>query len=347
MKYFLLLLFYTGSLCAQNRTRRDTVYYQKFSSDLIVGVFQAYRSFNNEFRQFIVPDSNNLSTHRYIAESKLVTGIEVNYDKFGFSLGIRSAPQANSQGKGNTTTLNGSFNFGGNRWLLENSARLFRGFYDNTPYAYDSLTRSRGDYLHQPSFSNTLLRSKFLYFTNHRRYAFRSAYACNYRQRRSGGTWIFGAGITYNNLQNDSSFFPAPSKPYYQGYSEMNHLGVLAVSLNAGGAFSLVLWRAFFIHAMFIVGPEQQWRNYGYLDRPSQRLSYISLSGDLRSSIGFNFERLYIISYSLNGFAVYNSSAVGLTSSSLGGGLILGWRFHSRTPEFYKKFQASRLYSFF
>jgi hypothetical protein len=313
----------------------------------MVGIFQSYRDFNNNFKQFGEKDSLGISNNNYVAESQLTTGIEINYDKFSFGFAIKSTPQKNSSGKGNTRTFNGNLNFGGNKWYLENSVRYFKGFYDSNTAAYDSTFKETGNYYYQPNLTNTLFRSKFLYFTNHKRYSFRSNYVCNYRQLRSGATWIFSANISYNYLRNDSSFFPLPARPYYGSYAGMNGLKVFSTSLNAGGAVSLVLWRAFFVHLMFIVGPEQQWRTYNYLDGPSRNLSYFSLSGDVRGSIGLNFKRFYFMSFTRNDFAVYNSSFVGLTNKSVGGGFILGWRFNSRVPEFYRKFQGSRLYAFF
>ncbi|PBQ31827.1 hypothetical protein CNR22_08620 [Sphingobacteriaceae bacterium] len=347
MKYPLLFLFFAGTLAAQKKAAWDTTRYQKFSSNLMVGIFQSYRNFNNEFQQFTIPDSLGISKHKYVAESNLTTGIEVNYDKFSLGFAVKSTPKQNHNARGNTKTVSANFNFGGNRWMLENSIRYFKGFYDANTANYDTTFKETGNYYYQPDFTNTLFRSKFLYFTNHKRYSFRSAYVCNYRQLKSGATWIFSGNSTYNYLRNDSSFFPAATQAYYGDYGAMNGMKVFAVSLNAGGAASLVIWKAFFINFMFIVGPEQQWRTYNYTDGPSRNLSYFSLSGDVRGSIGLNFRRFYFMSFSRNDFAVYNSSFVGLTNSSIGGGFIMGWRFNSKTPEFYKKLQSTKLYSFF
>jgi hypothetical protein len=344
MKYLVLSLFFTGTFMAQQKTVWDTTKYQKFKSNLIVGIFQSYRNFNNQFQQFNIPDTAGISKSDYFAESKLVTGIEVTYDKFNFALGLRSTPQKINSGKGNTKTLNSNFNVGGNTWLLENSLRYFKGFYDmNTP-AYDSSFKETGRYYYQPEFTNTLVRSKFLYFTNHRKFSVRSGYACNYRQLKSAATWIFSGNINYNYMRNDSSFFSPATRPYYGEYGNMNGLKVLGFSINAGAAGTLVLWKALFVEVMFIVGPEQQWRRYHYLNGFSH-LSYFSVSGDLRGSIGLNFKRFYLSSFSSNDFAVYNSSSVGLLNKSLSGGFIMGWRFNSKTPEYYKRFQKTRFYS--
>src|SRR5690606_1201133 len=129
-----------------------------------------------------------------------------------------------------------------------------------------------------------------------------------YRQLRSGGTWILSANSHYNNLHADSSFFSAKSRSFYPGHETMNGLRVFGISANAGGAFTLVIWRAFFFHFMFIVGPEQQWRSYEYAGKPTKQIAYLSISGDLRNSIGLNFKRAYILWTSTNNFVFYNSS---------------------------------------
>jgi hypothetical protein len=347
MKPFVVFLIYSSSFFAQKTCNWDTCRYQKFHSNLMIGIFQTYRNFNNEFQQYMIPDTGNLSKNNYFAESKLNTGLEMSYDKFSLGIAFKSTPQKNNSGKGNTKTFNSNLNFGGNKWFLENSVRYFKGFYDSNTPNYDTTFKETGNYYYQPNFTNTLFRSKFLYFTNHKRYSFRSAYICNYRQLKSGATWIFSANTSYNYLRNDSSFFSPASRSFYNNYGNMNGMKVFAFSINAGGAASLVLWRAFFVHMMFIVGPEKQWRTYNYLNESSTNLSYFSLSGDLRFSIGLNFKRFYFISFSSNDFAVYNSSFVGLTNKSIGGGFIMGWRFNSKTPNFYKKFQSSKIYSFF
>jgi hypothetical protein len=343
MKYLVLFLLFTGTLIGQKKFVWDTTKYQKFKSNLIVGIFQSYRNFNNQFQPPKSVDTTGASKNNYYAESNLVTGIEVTYDKFSLAIGLKSTPQKNHSGKGNTNYFNLNFNVGGNIWRLENSMRYFNGFYDlNTP-RYDSTFKETGNYYYQPNFTNTLVRSKFMYFTNHKKFSICSGSSCNYRQLRSSFTWIFSGNINYNYMRNDSSFFPLASRHYYGNHGDMNGLKVLGFALNAGAAGTLVLWKAFFVQVMFIVGPDHQWRRYHYLDG-SSRLTYFSVSGDLRGSIGLNFKKFYFVSFSSNDFAVYNSSFMELTNKALSGGFILGWRFNSRTPEFYKRLQKTKFY---
>lgn len=342
----LLLLLVVGRLFAQDQpVYWDTLKYQKFRTSFIVGIFQSYRNFNNDFQQFKMPDSLGISRPAWHAESRLISGIEVTYDKFSLALGLRSKPPEQSAGKGNTRTFNLNLNFGGNIWYIQNSLRYFGGFYDNNTRAYDTALSNRGIYQQRPDMQNFLYRTKFLYFTHHKKYAFRSGYAGNYRQIRSAATWILSANVNYYTLYSDSSFFPLPARAFYGDYGSMHGLNVLGLSINGGAAGTLVIMKGFFINGMLILGPEQQWRTYIYQDK-STLLSYISLSGDARFSIGLNLKRCYFMFTNTNDFAIYNSSFVGLTNKSLAGGFTFGWRFNSsEAPEFYKKFQKTKFYN--
>lgn len=342
MKYILVCIIFIGKLSAQKNPYWDSTRCQKFNSNFIVGIFQVHNNLNNNFSQPSFSETA-VANNNYLAESKEITGIEVNYDKFSFGIAISSKPQKSNVAKGPSKAIGINLNFGGNIWQIENNFRSFKGFYDKNTSAYDS----SGAYNYQANYSNLLFRSKFMYFTNHRRYSFKSNYACNYRQLRTSASWIFSANTHYNFIYNDSSFFAPASRPYYGDYANMNSLSVFGISMNAGAAVTIVFWRAFFAHVMFMVGPEQQWRTYGYFGEGTSKLAYLSLSGDLRGSIGVNFKRFYWIFFSRNEFALYNNSFVNLTGRSLSGGMLIGWRFKSHTPEFYKKFQSSKLYSLF
>jgi hypothetical protein len=343
MRYFLLLMVLCCGLQAQQKGGWDSTRYQKFRRNLIIGAFQSYRNFDNNFQPQTKNDTGTIGSN-YMAESNLVSGLEFCYDKFSLSVGLKSTPQKNSTGKGNTQTFCMNLNIGGNIWFAENSLRSFRGFYDaNTPL-YDSTFKETGNYFYQPNMTNFLFRSKFLFFTNHRRYSFRSNYVCNYRQLKTGGSWILSVNTNYNYMHNDSSFFPLAVRNAYMDYGQMNGLRSFGFSTNAGGAFTLVIWRAFFVHVMFIVGPENQWRTYDFTNKSSRSLSYLSISGDVRGSFGLNFRRAYILWTSQNDFVFYNNAAMQLQNKSLGGSFMFGWRLTSHTPAFYEKFQKSKLY---
>src|SRR4051812_24956743 len=111
--FFFINILLSFGLCAQTTVndtadtelkvlKWDTLKYQKFDYVFIVGLFQQHRNFTNTFQKFSKGDTSGLATETYNAESKLISGFTLSFDKFQISLGTRSTPQNGSAGKGYT-----------------------------------------------------------------------------------------------------------------------------------------------------------------------------------------------------------------------------------------------------
>lgn len=324
----------------------DTLKYQKFERVLIVGLFQQHRNFSNEFKQLINKDSLGLSNNTYFAESQLIGGVVLNYDKFSLSFGTRAQPQQFSAGKGYTKTFNIGFNIGDNRWVLENYYRRFVGFYNKSTQNFDSTFKTTGNYYLQPGLKSSLLMSRFMYFSHYDRFSFKSGFGCNYRQLKSAATWIIGGSFNVYSLSNDSSIFPIQTRKLYNDYANFKGFQSVNFSGNFGAAATLVLFKSLFISGYFTVGPEQQWRSYD-LGSSHRNLSYISWSGTGRFSMGLNMHRFYVLVSNTNDYNLFNSTKImSFKSESITQNFTFGWRFHKETPKFYEKFMKSKAYSF-
>ncbi len=324
----------------------DTTKYRKFDYVLIVGIFQQHRDFNSEFIQLINKDTASLSRHSYYAESQLITGVALNYDKFSFSFGSRSQPQG-STGKGYTKTFNIGFNFGDNRWLLENYYRRFKGFYNKNTPNFDSTFKTTGQYYLQPGLTTSLFMSRLMYFTNYKNFSFKSGFGSNYRQLKSAATWILGGSFNVYDLKNDSSIFPLKARPLYNDYGNLQGFRSTNISINVGAAATIVLFKAWFVSGYFTLGPEQQWRSYK-LGGNNRNLSYVSWSGTGRGSLGINLKKFYLLASFTNDYNFYNSGKIiSIKSESITGNFTFGWRFHTGTPKFYTKFQQTKIYKLF
>lgn len=337
-----------GSVSVQAKAKKwDTLKYQKFDYVLIVGFYQQYRNFNNTFSERVFNDTSSLADHTYSAESRLISGLVFNYDKFQISFGIRSTPRDTTEGKGYTKVFNLGFSFGDNRWVSESYYRRFSGFYNKSTENFDTTFKRTGSYYLQPGLTNSLFMSRALYFTNYRKYSYKSGFGCNFRQLKSAATWVLGASVSVYNLQNDSAIIPAKARPLFSDYAGFKGLQSVNVGINAGAAATLVLWKAWFATGYFTIGPEQQWRNYN-LGNTSRSLSYVSWSGTGRFSIGLNLKRCYILGSYTNDYNLFNSTGMGITSSAVTGNFTFGWRFNTGTPpKFYRKFQETKIYKLF
>ncbi len=324
----------------------DTTKYHKFDFVLIVGLYQQHRNFNNEFEQLVNKDTSSLSRQSYMAESQLNTGITLNYDKFSVSFGTRTSPQSESTGKGYTKTFNIGLNVGDNRYVLETYYRRFKGFYNRYTPNFDTTFKRTGQYYLQPDLTSTLLMSRFMYFTNYKKYSFKSGFGCNYRQLKSAATWILGGSFNVYNFNNDSAIFPQKVRPVFNDFGNMQGFHSVNLAVNVGAAITLVVFKAWFIGGYFTLGPEQQWRSYNLGDH-YRNLSYISVSGTGRASLGLNLKRFYMLGSYSNDYNLFNSRALNFKSESITGNFTIGWRFHTGTPKFYRKFQQTKIYKLF
>jgi len=333
------------SVQPKKKTRRDSVYYTKYRDRLIVSLFQSYRYYNISIDQKLVSDSAKLSKLAYGAESNNITGIEVNYDKFGFAIGFKTAKTAVGVYKGNTTYTNLGFNIGGNKWIWENSYRRYRGFYDKNTKKYDSTLYNDGSYTLQPNLRSESYKMKFLYFTNHNKFSFKSGYSCSYRQLRTAASFVLTANGYYNRLNSDSSFVPYKLRGYYSDHADLNGLNVWGASVYGGGSVNLVFWKTLFLNITLVIGPEEQWRTYHYINgNYSVTRNYLSISGDARASLGLNFRRFFLMLSSTSDFCWYNSQQLDFLSTYASANFSIGYRFHMKTPGFYEKFQQSKIY---
>ena len=356
-KCIFILLFFTatylksqsegnGDLKIEGKSAKwDTLKYRKYERVLIVGLFQQYRNFNNTFDQKLIKDSLGFSKGQYVAESQLIGGVVLNYDKFQVSFGTKTQPQQFSSGKGNTKTFNVGLNVGDNRWALESYYRRFTGFYDKNTTNYDTAFKRTGNYYLQPNLKSSLLMTRFMYFTNYKKFSYKSGFGCNFRQLKSSATWILGGSFNVYTLKNDSSIIPIKTRAFYNNYSDLRGFQSVNFGISAGAAGTLVIFKAWFIGGYFTLGPEQQWRNYN-LGNEHSNLSYISWSGTSRFSLGLNLKRFYFLVSNTNDYTLYNSKMFSLKSESITQNITFGWRFHTKTPRFYQKFMKSKVYSY-
>lgn len=348
MRFLLFLLCFfisVNSLFAQ-RKGWDSTYYRKYKDRLIISYFQSYKNYSIDISQKLTKDSLGLSKITNIAESNLVSGFEINYDKFNISFGFRSpTTQSASAQKGTTKYRNFALNIGGNHWLIENSYRSYSGFYNKNTPSYDTSFKRTGIYDQFPHLVSESYKTKFLFFTNANKFSFKSGYSCSHRQLKSAFSFVLSANIYYNRLNSDSSFFPLQTRDYFDTHRSLNGINVFAFSVYGGGSFNLVLWKAFFMNLTLIIGPEEQWRNYHYLDTyPTQTLFYTSISGDLRGSIGLNFKKFFVLLTGTSDFSYYSASQITFVSKYGSVNFSLGYRFKMKPSKGYQKLQQSKFY---
>ncbi len=339
MKYTRILLL---MLCIPlNQYAGDSTYYVKYTDRLVVSFYQSFiRQYDISMTQHMTRDNQGVSDMHYYADANQVSGLEFDYDKFSLAFNYKSTPSSDFR-KGNTKYRNLNFTFGATRWILETSYRKYQGFYDvehRSPVDNEM-------YFQQPGMINQALRAKFLYFSNHRKFAYKAAYTCTYRQLKTAASFVLAANLYYNNLYSGTSFFHPDIQSFYGTYASLKGQRVVGLSNSAGVALNLVMFKRIFLNMTLIGGLESQWRRYSYLDRLSEKANYIGLSGDLRVSFGYNGRNFFLFFNSISDMASYGNKQLDLVNKFYSYAFNMGYRFKVKTPKFYQEFQATRIYN--
>ncbi|HQQ94930.1 MAG TPA: DUF4421 family protein [Bacteroidia bacterium] len=326
----------------------DTTYIYKYKSKLIVGIFQSYRDYQIYIQPRTLPDSASVSEVRWTAPSNQVTGIDLNFDKFGVSFGVKSVSRSDQIKTGTTSHFNLGFNFGGNRWLLETAYMSFKGFYDDATPTYDTNYSKSGVYTQNPELSNSFLKIKFWYISNHHKFAFKSGYGGMYRQLKTRSTFLFGGNIRFNDMYSGKSLIPAQMKKYYNNNVSINELSSVSLTAFAGAAVNLVVFKAFFMNMAFVFGPDFQSMSINSSNSTEIfKRSYVSLAGEFRFAMGINLKRMYYTVTNNTDFIRYINQEVTMKNRLISHSLNIGFRIGVHTPSFYRKFQDSKLYGLF
>jgi hypothetical protein len=351
MKYFIqtrwfictaaILLFSNSFSFAQF----DTTYYKKYDDRFIVALYQSFvRQFDISISQKMISDTTGKSALHYMADANAVSGIELDYDKLGISFGYKSVPPQNETKKGKTYYTDLGFSLGGNKWIIESSYRKYRGFYDLNTSRYDPAYNDSTPYFQNPSMTSEMFKAKFLYFTNSKKFSYKAAYTCCYRQLRCSASWTLVGNLYHYKVSADTSIIPHFVNSYYGSFSDLNKMQITGISAGGGASVNIVLFKSIFANLTFVMGWESQWRNYHHYSGDEALLNYISLSGDLRSSIGYNGKSFFIMLNSKNDITAFSSGQMDIVNKFVSGAFTLGYRFRIKKPGIFKKLEKTKVH---
>ncbi len=327
----------------------DTTRYTKYQNKLTAGIFYSYKQCDLSLDQTINKDSLHKSNINYFAQSSSIIGIDLSYDKFSLSVGHALKTPVNSK-TGKTETFNLGLNIGGTRWRLETYGRTFTGFYDKNTSGYDTTYKKTGVYSQFPTLFSGAFRSKFLYFTHNKRFAYCGPYGCSYRQLKTSASFIVGGSYSLNGTTSDSSIIPVQIRHFYDTTGKKQFRGLIVSGLTAyiGGSVTFVIKKGFFINFTLVGGPEAQSRSYYFVDgQYNYKKGFISASGTFNTAWGFNFKHGYMAITNQTDFNTYNKTTINLTSKNISFCFMAGYRIPVKTPKLYQKFQDTKFYKLF
>ncbi len=334
----------SASLSTPDSNGIDTNYVKNYKNKLVIGLWQSERRFEILIDQKFTQDSVS-SAINYIANSNQVSGISLDYDIIGLAFGYRSLPGGNKR-TGSTDYLDLGLNVNTRRFRLENSFKRYTGFYDKNSANYIDPFTDSTNYYQDPSMNLRVIKSKLLYTFNKRKFALSAAYANTKRQIKSSGSWLLVGNFYALNLYSDSSIIPLALRPKYGlTWDGLNRMNVYAYSAGAGGTYTLVFLKRFYLNVLLSVGLESQSRHF-YTAPENAHIKYWKVwsAADWRSSIGYNGRKFFMRVSSIYDLNNYESSALKFEMKFIAASFDFGYRFNFKAPKPYRKFQETKLY---
>jgi hypothetical protein len=264
------------------------------------------------------------------------------YDKLSLSLTFKSV-SIDEKIKGATRYFNISNSFGGQKYIVESSIRRYKSFFDSNSPNYNSAYTPPSPFFINKDLRAVSIKSKALFFSNHERFSYRSAYSLNYRQLKSAATFLLAAGIQYNNWKSES-FFAPDIKNYYEDMVQLKKLTSYALIGGFGGSANIILLKRLFINLTAILTPEVQTRYYIKSDQTYHRATYISASFDSRVAFGINTKHFVYSVNSLADWSLYNNSKLEVRNAFLSASANIGFRINLSRFEPLNRLKENKYY---
>lgn len=342
--YMIMLTISPFILMAQ--PKHDTTYYKKYDNRLILTFYSSKRNAEVAFTQKFVNDTSINTSINFMSNAPESFGIGLDYDKLSLSFDYRTVQPSDATvfktGYNKVSSL--VFNFGGNHYIVENSWRRFKGFYDNNTAVNFAGYDTTQPYFQNRSMELNTFRTKIIAFSNHKKFSYKSAYGNMYRQMKSAATWLFSSNAYFQRLSCDTAFIPFYLREYYGDIADINYVDMKGVSVLGGFAFNLVLFKRFFFNMTFGLGPDIQWRKTGNFDGSISKNLYIPFSADSRFAFGFNNRNVFITLYYIYDTNELKSNFWEIKQTFFSGGLNFGYRFPLKETPNIKKMKEHKLY---
>lgn len=307
-----------------------------------LGVFQSIRNNTIKLEKLNVINSSLPHLIDYNMNGKGVSGFIFSYDKIYFALGFKTSNTEESK-KGKSKNQNIALQLNGNKLVIEAGYRNYRGFYDASTPVFIQGFSDTTPYFRNESLQNKNLKIKALYFLNHKKFSYNSAYFGSFRQLKSAFSWILNGNLYFSKIQSDSTVIPFYAHDIFAEYGELNGIRVTAFSLGGGGSANLIVFKRFFYNATITLAAEPQFRKYTFLNNSSTTPFYISVAADLRSSFGYNSRKFFLLFSVVNDLTFNKNRSLTVNGNFFTTSFAVGYRFHFENKST-KWLKANKLY---
>lgn len=263
---------------------QDSTYIGNYSDELAVKFLTT-----GKFNYFRVKDRINNSKLRYVPVRDLRMGVGVAYKFFAFDLTFGLGLSDNSELE-NTKSFDFRARMYTSKQFVMATLQFYKG-YRLSSYGTKTIDRNNPEALRN-DIRTINFGLQYLYALNYTKFSLKAPFVFNELQKKSAGSFLFGANYSMFTLDSDSSIVPDDLDQYFRSTLYLTDLNTISVGLSFGYMYTYVFKENYFITLSLIPG-----LNYNagdYFDGARHNLpTQINVKLNTMNAIGYNGRRFF------------------------------------------------------
>ncbi|HSU27573.1 MAG TPA: DUF4421 family protein [Chitinophagaceae bacterium] len=244
-----LLLGRSEKLFAQKHADNDTSYYETFWHHLTTRLYMAQK-----FTHFSMPSNGSVAELQYVANPKLNLGIGVTWHNLSANIFYGFGYLNNKDTvKGSTKGLDLQIHLFPRKWVIDLYVVMPRGFHLN-PKGYAT---SPNKYYYRPDVKERIYGFSMVRVPNKAKFSYRAALNNNEWQKKSAGSWLYGAHGYYIIMEReneDSLLVPSQLQGAFPKMNGISEARFWSFGPCGGYGYTLVMNKHFYIMLSLVLG---------------------------------------------------------------------------------------------
>jgi hypothetical protein len=268
----------------------DTAFINTLPQALTIKAF-----LNNKFLFLDIENSTGDYSLDYVPNGNQTVGVGFSYKWLGFSVDYKIVNRESNQQYGETSYLDLQTNLLMRKGVFDLYLQKYQGFYLENSTAMIEGWDDPERYQLRPDMRVFSTGVNYTHVFNPQRFSYIASFSQTEVQRRSAGSIILSASVSYSRLQADSAF--VPDNLIYAdafGTGRYDDLKGFMTSARFGYAHTLVALHRFFISASLDLGMSYNYsRIYTDDGSDSQGSLNANVSNSFRLATGYNDEKWF------------------------------------------------------
>ena len=231
------------------KVKYDTAYIGTYPKNLTVKLVGSrndidYKLIDNDLGQRV----------KYQPNTPINIGLGASYRGIGLTIGFNSGIVKAYEKYGKTKSFDMSTQIFFPKITFDIYGKYYRGYYVTNPA---SILTNTGDNLYyiRPDLRGAIIGIDGEYILNPKKFSFASTFSQKQFQKKSAGSFLFGAGIYAILINADSSIVPNTiSNPGFYNGDRFNKSNIYSLVVNGGYAYTLVIHKNYFVTGALNLG---------------------------------------------------------------------------------------------